>query len=182
MCKHYPIYLIQYSTYPALFFYIINAIVCYYKFIILMYSFSLIFVMILYVLLICIHLSYINFLPTYVFLLSQLYIYTFDFFSISWTFVVPAVDHMNMNKWMNEWMSVILWAERVGHRVPGRKLVSFTTNFYAKITSCRQTSRHMKGYSWTDYQCHVAWTLLLLPSHNLLRSCYILFPTHNPQK
>jgi hypothetical protein len=30
--------------------------------------------------------------------LIQLYIYTFDLFVISWPIVVPAVDHMNMNK------------------------------------------------------------------------------------
>ena len=35
MCKHYLMHLIQYSTYPALFFYIIYAPVCYYKFLIL---------------------------------------------------------------------------------------------------------------------------------------------------
>jgi len=49
-----------------------------------------------------------------------------------------------------------------------RKLGSFTTNFYAEITSCWQTSWHLNGYALTDWQCHVAWTRFHVPSHSLL--------------
>jgi hypothetical protein len=39
-----------------------------------------------------------------------------------------------------------------------RKLGSFTTNFYAEIIPCQQTSWNLKGYAWTHWQFHVAWT------------------------
>ena len=39
-----------------------------------------------------------------------------------------------------------------------------------------------QGYAWTDWQCHVAWTWLHVPSHSLPCPCYLAFPTHNPQK
>jgi hypothetical protein len=51
---------------------------------------------------------------------------------------------------------------------PRWKLCAFTINFYAEITSCQQTSWHLKGYARTDWQCHVASTRLHMPSHSLL--------------
>jgi hypothetical protein len=53
-------------------------------------------------------------------------------------------------------------------RVQWEKLGSFTITFYAEISSCWQTSRHLKGYAWIDWQFHLAWTRLHIPSHSLL--------------
>jgi len=47
------------------------------------------------------------------------------------------------------------------------------SNSYAEITSWQQTSQHLKGYAWTDWQWHVAWTQLHIQSHALLRTCHL---------
>jgi len=61
-----------------------------------------------------------------------------------------------------------------------RKLGSWNTNFYAEITSCWQISWHLKGYAWKDWQFHVAWTRLRIPSHSLLRPCYLTLSNPRP--
>jgi hypothetical protein len=63
-----------------------------------------------------------------------------------------------------------------------RTLGSWNTNFYAEITSCRQTSWHLKGYAWTDWQCHVAWTRLDIPGQAVrLLAAIIRNSRHKPR-
>jgi len=74
------------------------------------------------------------------------------------------------------------WVRKLADCAQWRKLSSWKTNFYTEITSCWQTSWHLKGYAWTVWEFHVTWSRLHIPSHSFLCPCYLPFPYHKPQQ
>ena len=57
-----------------------------------------------------------------------------------------------------------------------RKLGCFSTDFYAEITSCRQTSWHLKGYAWTDLAVPYIWSV-----HFTIRGYKVRFQWRPPR-
>jgi len=60
--------------------------------------------------------------------------------------------------------SAQLWAEKVS------RLCTMELQIF--MPRSLLTNR-LKRYAWTDWQCHVTWTWLHIPSHSLLCPCYL---------